>query len=206
MHHLLGRKLVPFLLMLSCGLVASAADEPILLPVLDGIGGDFSAPSTLDREVSLRDYRGKAVLLFFGYTSCQDVCPVTLAKLSSLTKKLGPDAEKVQVLFVTVDPETDTVEHLVKYLARFDASFVGLTGTKAQVASIARLYLAKDAPSDDTKVTTEHHKAETYTDESFLYAHSQQIYLLDLKGRTRALYFTGSPVAEMAKAIRSLLN
>ncbi len=184
-------------------LIAQAAET---LPVYDDIGGDFSARSTLDRTISLSDYRDKAVLVFFGYTSCQDICPATMGHLRSLMSKLGPASDQVQVLFVTVDPETDTAEHLKEYLARFDSRFVGVTGTLAEITSIAERYLVKHDPSHDGKVTTAHHKAKTFTDQSFLFAHSQQIYLLDGVGRTRAIFYTGSPLAEMETAVRSLLN
>jgi protein SCO1/2 len=75
------------------------------LPVHDGVGGEFSAQSSLGRVLSLSDFRRKVVLLFFGYTSCQDICPATLAHLKSLLQGIGPGSRDVQVLFVTVDPE-----------------------------------------------------------------------------------------------------
>jgi protein SCO1/2 len=191
------------ILVSSGGLVAYADEK---LPVYDGIGGDFSANSSLGRTISLSDYGGKAVLLFFGYTSCQDICPAALGHLRALTSKLGATSEQVQVLFVTVDPETDTPEHLATYLSRFDSRFVGVTGSPAEMASIARSFMVKHDTSHETKVTTEHHRHETFADESFQYAHSQQIYLLDGHGRTRALFFTGSPLDEMASAIHSLVD
>ncbi len=98
------------------------------LPIHDGVGGEFAAQSSLGRGVSLSEFRGKVVLLFFGYTSCQDICPTTLAHLKSLVKRIGTAAKDVQVLFVTVDPKNDTVEHLREYLAQFDSRFIGLTG------------------------------------------------------------------------------
>lgn len=176
------------------------------LPVYDGVGGDFSAASSNGGVVRLTDYRGKPVLLFFGYTSCQDICPATLGHLRSLMERLGQNSDRVQVLFVTVDPEIDTPEHLAQYLARFDSRFVGVSGSKTEMASIARLFMVKHDASHDTKVTTEHHRSETFADETFQYAHSQQIYLLDGQARTRALFFVGSPLDEMDTAIRSLLE
>ncbi len=176
------------------------------LPVYDGIGGNFSAESTLGRTIELSDFPDKAILVFFGYTSCQDICPAALGHLRALMARLGTLSDQVQVLFVTVDPGTDTPEHLRAYLGRFDPRFVGVTGSPAEIAAIARAFAVKHATSHETKVTTAHHRHETYTDESFQYAHSQQIYLLDGQGRTRALFFTGSPLDEMASAIRSLLD
>ena len=80
---------------------------------------------------TLADYRGKAVVVFFGYTQCPDVCPTTLAELAEVMKQLGPDADRVQVLFVTVDPERDTPELLAQYVPAFDPRFVGLYGDAA---------------------------------------------------------------------------
>ena len=202
-HKSISCRIVAASLILAASLNAEAVET---LPVYDDIGGDFRAESTLDRKVSLSDYRGKAVLIFFGYTSCQDICPATMGHLRSLMSNLGTASDEVQVLFVTVDPETDTAEHLKEYLARFDSRFVGVTGTIAEVKNIAERFMIEHDPSHEGKVTTAHHKAKTFTDESFLYAHSQQIYLLDGVGRTRAIFYTGSPLVEMEAAVRTLLN
>jgi len=195
--------LIASILTLIAAGMASAEDR---LPVYDGIGGEFTAPSTLDRSVSLSDFRDRPVLLFFGYTSCQDICPAALAHLQALMKQLGDESDRVAVVFVTVDPQNDTAEHLKAYLARFDSRFVGITGTPAEVATIARQFKVKHDHSHEMKVTTAHNKSKTYTDEAFQYAHSQQVYLLDGHGRTRALFFTGSPLDDMEKAVRSLLK
>jgi len=182
---------------------ASAADP---LPIHDGVGGDFAAQSSLGREVRLSEFAGKAVLLFFGYTSCQDVCPATLSHLRSLVHELGPAADEVQVLLVTVDPENDTAEHLRAYLARFDERFVGLTGSREEMDRIAALYMVKHDRSHGMKVTTEHNRSKAFVEDAYLYSHSQQIYLLDKAGRTRAYFYTGSPVAEMQQAVSTLLK
>ncbi len=194
------------LLTLSLGAASAVrANSDEALPILDGIGGDFAAPSSLGHEVRTTDYRGKVVLLFFGYTSCQDVCPVTLAHLDALVGRLGTAAEGVQVLFVTVDPETDTAETLATYLAQFDSRFVGLTGTPEQINRIAALYMAEHHRTHDVEVSTEYHRSKSFTEKSYLYTHAQQIYLLDGDGRTRGLFFSGSPLPEMERAVRSLL-
>jgi protein SCO1/2 len=176
------------------------------LPVHDGVGGEFSALSSLGREASLSEYRDKVVLLFFGYTSCQDVCPATLAHLQSLVRGLGKEADDVQVLFGTVDPENDTADHLRKYLARFDSRFVGFTGSREEMDRIASLFMVKHDRSHGVEVSNEFNRGKTFTDHSYLYAHSQQIYLLDKSGRTRALFFIGSPLEEMQEAVTDLLN
>jgi protein SCO1/2 len=176
------------------------------LPIHDGVGGEFAAPSSLGREVRLSEFAGKAVLLFFGYTSCQDVCPATLSHLSSLTRKLGSKADDVQVMLVTVDPENDSAAHLRKYLARFDDRFIGLTGSQEEMDQIAELFMVRHDASHGIKVTTHHNRSKPLVKEAYLYSHSQQIYLLDKAGRTRAFFFTGSPVDEMERAVLELLN
>ena len=176
------------------------------LPIHDDVGGAFSAPSSLGRDVSLSEFHDKVVLLFFGYTSCQDICPATLAHLQSLMRELGEKSDDVQVLFVTVDPENDTADHLAQYLGRFDSRFVGLTGTRKEIDHIASLFMVKHDRSHGIEVSNEFNRGKTFTDHSYLYAHSQQIYLLDQIGRTRALFFTGSPLEEMKQAVLTLLN
>ncbi len=202
------RARILFLSLLSILLIPGigwTSDEKTL-PIHDGVGGEFSANSSLGREVSLSDYRGKIVLISFGYTSCQDICPTTLAHLQFLMKRLEEAAKHVQVLFVTVDPENDTSAHLKEYLARFDSRFVGLTGQREETDRIAELFLFKYDRSHGIELTTEHNRSKAFTKKSYLYAHSQQIYLLDGSGRTRALFFTGSPIDEMTEAVLALLK
>ncbi|HJO23783.1 MAG: SCO family protein [bacterium] len=176
------------------------------LPIHDGVGGEFSAQSSLGREVSLSEFRGKVVLLFFGYTSCVDVCPATLAYLKSLVTQIGPAAEDVQILLITVDPENDTPERLREYLSQFDSRFVGIGGTREESDRIAKLFMASYDESHGVKVSTEYHRSKTHVEETYLYSHSQQIYLLDKAGQTRALFFLGSPVDEMQAAVLALLG
>jgi len=182
----------------------SAGADP--LPIYDGVGGEFSAPSSIGHKVRLSDFREKVVLLFFGYTSCQDVCPATLGHLQSLMRALEGSADGVQVLFVTIDPENDTADHLQQYLARFDPRFVGVTGTAEQIDQIASLFMVKHARSHGVEISNEYNRGKTFTEHSYLYSHSQQIYLLDKSGRTRALFFVGSPIEEMREAVTQLLN
>ncbi len=89
----------------------------------------FSLPEAGGSTFNLSDYQGKVVLVFFGYSHCPDECPTTLAQLKQVMQKLGGDAAQVQVLFVTVDPERDTPDRLIEYLANFDSSFIGLRTT-----------------------------------------------------------------------------
>ncbi len=112
----------------------------------------------------LSDYRGKVVIVFFGYTSCPDVCPITLSELAGVMKKLGPKARDVQVLFVTFDPERDSPAVMKRYLANFDPSFVGLTGSEAQISATAKdfkvFYQKVDGPTADSY--TIDHQAVSY--------------------------------------------
>jgi protein SCO1/2 len=190
--------------LLVAGSARASGDER--LAIHDGVGGDFAAQSSLGRELRLSEFRGKVVLLFFGYTSCQDVCPATLSHLQSLMRRMGAASDDVQVLFVTVDPENDTAEHLKEYLARFDLRFVGLTGKREETDRIAELFMVKHDQSHGVQVSNEYNRSKTFAERSYLYSHSQQVYLLDKSGRTRALFFTGSPLEEMEEAALVLLN
>jgi protein SCO1/2 len=120
---------------------------------------------------TLADFAGKAVVITFGFTHCPDVCPTILADLAQTVKKLGPDAERIQVLFITVDPERDTREALAKYVTAFDPRFIGLSGDAE-----ATLRTAKEF-----KVFYEKRKSgDTYTVD-----HSAQSFVMDPKGRLR---------------------
>lgn len=143
---------------------------------------------------SLQDFKGKVAVVFFGYTQCPDVCPTTLAELAEAKKLLGPDGDKVQGVFVTVDPERDTPEVLKAYMANFDPSFVALRGTPEQVAAVAKdfkLYYKKV----DGKT------AGTYTMD-----HGAASYVYDPQGRLRLYTRYGSGAQAMADDIRLLLK
>jgi len=119
-------------------------------------------------------YRGKVVLLSFGFTSCADVCPTTLGTLAQTRRNLGANAANVQVVYITVDPERDVAERMKAYLHGFDPSFVGGTGTAQQLAAVRNDY----GISAEKKV---------FPDGGYLYAHSSFTYLIDRAGRIRAL-------------------
>jgi protein SCO1/2 len=103
-------------------------------------GGDFTLTTHTGKPVSTTEYRGKLVVLFFGYTHCPDICAPTLARLAAVMKQLGPDADRVQVLFVTVDPKHDTPSQLAGFVPSFHPSFIGMTGNETEIAAIARDY------------------------------------------------------------------
>lgn len=142
---------------------------------------------------TLQDFAGKAVVVFFGFTQCPDVCPTSLAELTEVMKKLGPDAERVQVLLITVDPERDTPEVLKQYVTAFDPRFLGLTGTPDQVKKAAasfKAYYAK-APTKDGNYTMDHTAA---------------FYLLDGKGESRVLANNNIGVDALVHDIQALLK
>lgn len=202
------RRLGPtmFLFLALAILLAAPCAASSDLPVHDNIGGEFTLQNSRGHEGHLSDYRDQVVLLFFGFTSCPDICPANLAHLLALTRSLGDDAAGTQVVLVTVDPETDTPERLKEYLGRFDERFVGFTGTREETDHVAELFLVKHSRTHNHEITMKHNREKAFEESGFLYAHSQQIYLLDKQGRTRALYYTGTPTVEMAAGVRALLK
>jgi protein SCO1/2 len=140
----------------------------------------------------LEDFRGKAVVLFFGFTHCPDVCPTTLADVAQALNKLGPDAARVQVLFVTVDPERDTPQVLAQYVTAFDARFLGLHGDLAATQRAAREF----------KIFFEKRKSG----DSYSVDHSAQTYVIDPRGRLRLLLRQERIGADLAHDLRVLLR
>lgn len=136
------------------------------------IGGPFTLVATNGQNVSDQTYRGKWVLIYFGYTYCPDTCPTALNSISVALEKLGSDASNLQPLFVTVDPQRDTRDIMAAYLKSFDSRILGLTGTKDQIASVVKeyhLYVSQD-------------KSETGGDDYFV-SHSSYIYLMSPQGK-----------------------
>jgi protein SCO1/2 len=144
------------------------------------------------RPRRLEEFRGKAVLVFFGFTHCPDVCPTTLADISQVMKGLGPDAERVQVLFVTVDPERDTREELGKYVGAFDPRFLGLYGDAAATQRAAREF----------KVYYEKRK----TADGYSVDHSGQTYVIDPQGRLRLFVRPDRLGSDLQEDLRTLLK
>jgi protein SCO1/2 len=129
----------------------------------DVTGVDYAKGFTLTDHTgkvrTLEDFRGKIVVMFFGYTQCPDVCPTTMAEMATVLKELGPSADEVQVLFVTVDPERDTQELLSHYVPAFDKRFIGLYGDAAATAKVAKefkVFYAKAPGADASSYTVDH--------------------------------------------------
>jgi protein SCO1/2 len=140
----------------------------------------------------LEDFRGKAVVLFFGFTHCPDVCPTTLADISHAVKTLGPDAERVQVLMVSVDPERDTQEALAKYVTAFDPRFLGLRGDMEATRKVAQEF----------KIYFEKRKQGA----SYTVDHSAQSYVIDPQGRLRLLVRHDRIAQDLAADLRTVLH
>ena len=167
------------------GFKAGVFDPPRLAP-------DFSLRGTNGQELRLSHYRGKVVLLAFGYSSCQSVCPITLNTFAQALHGMGPAAASVQVVYVTVDPERDTPKRLKTFLDNFNPSFIGGTGTEQQLQQVR-----KDYGVSATKIMD----GKDYT-----YDHSSFIYLIDRAGRIRALMPYGHPSDDFAHDLRILLG
>lgn len=122
------------------------------------IGGPFAMTDQNGKAVTDATYAGKAMVIFFGFTYCPDICPSTLSRLSALMERLGPQSDEIQVILVSVDPERDTPAVLTTYLAAFDARFVGLTGTPEQLANFAKTYRAfyERVPAANGEYTMNH--------------------------------------------------
>ncbi len=160
-----------------------------------GLGGDFTLQSATG-PVSLSDFRGKAVLLYFGYTFCPDVCPTTLATIRAALQELPADQrERVQVIMISVDPERDTPRRLAEYTRYFDPSFIGLTGTPDQLAQILKQYRAVAAKVPNEK-DPEHYAVD----------HSAHTYLIGPDGGVLGLIPYGAAPARYVEALQQALE
>ena len=157
-------------------------------------GRDFALSDHEGKPRVLADFRGKVVVLFFGYTQCPDVCPTTLAALAEALKELGPDAARVEVLFVTVDPERDTAELLSNYVTAFGPSFIGLRGDADAIARTAKEF----------KIL--YQKRPGRTPESYTVDHSAGSFVFDPQGRLRLYVGNGQGADVFAHDIRELLR
>lgn len=129
-----------------------------------GYAKNFTLTDHNGNPRTLADFKGKVVIVFFGFTHCPDVCPTTLAEMADAMKQLGPQADKVQVLFVSIDPERDTPELLAKYVPAFDSRFLGLTGDKAAIEKVAKEFRVfyQKIPGKEPGSYTMDHTAGSY--------------------------------------------
>jgi protein SCO1/2 len=188
------KRFLCFLLTTLLGIASVRADDGSVLKagVFEParVAPEFTLQGSDGNELTLSRYRGKVVVLGFGFTSCVAVCPVTLGTLAAAHKALGARAGDLQVVYITVDPEHDDAAQMKKYLAKFDPTFVGGTGTDAQLAAVRKDYgiaAAKVAGPDGS------------------FNHSSFVYLIDRDGRLRALMPFGHTAADFVHDLEMLL-
>lgn len=157
------------------------------LKVFDSIGGDFELPSTLGMPGKISDHLGKVIMVNFGYTSCPDICPMMLTRMSRITKKLnkdeGYDNTQLQTLFISIDPDRDNIKHLTEYLKFFNPNIIGFTGSKEELKTVFHqfgIYTKRDTPKENSAAESD----------SYTFTHNDRIYLLDKLGRVRKLIGT----------------
>ncbi len=175
----------------------AAGCSPPAFKAVDITGAEYARDFALDSagggRRTLADYRGKVVVIFFGFTQCPDVCPTTLSDLAEVRKRLGPDGERLQVIFVTIDPERDTPAVLSQYVPGFDPSFVALYGTAEQTAATAKEF----------KVF--YQKVPGKTPTSYTMDHTAGSYVIDREGRVRLFIRHGASVDDIVSDLRKLL-
>ncbi len=165
-----------------------------LPPPPPGIGGDFTLTGVDGKPVSLKDFKGQAVLLFFGYTYCPDVCPTAMLTLKRVRSILGEKASRVSVLFITVDPERDTLEKIKAYEEFFGPAVTGLRGSSEEIAKVATLF------------RTSYKKVDEDGASGYQVAHTDFIYLIDGQGLTRSMYRSQVPAKTIVDDILELME
>jgi len=188
--------LVVLLSLLSPSAVLHASDSTALIAGIftpPRLAPDFSLRGSDGKDLKLSGYRGKVVLLSFGYTSCTEVCPVTLGVLAAARRELGAAANEVQVIYVTVDPERDSAQRMRKFLTAFDPNFVGGTGAPQQLAAVRADYgisVSQKMPIPG----------------GYVLSHSSYVYLIGRDGNLLALMPFGHNADDFAHDLRILLN
>lgn len=157
-----------------------------------GYSGDFRLTDHNGRERTLADFRGQVVTMFFGYTQCPDFCPTTLVKMAAVMKRLGPEAAKLQVLFVTIDPKRDSETLLRNYVPQFNPSFLGLRGGDEETEKIVQ--------SLKVRYQIMKYMGETLID------HTASGYLIDPQGKTRLLLPYTMTADQIAADVRTILD
>lgn len=158
------------------------------------IGGPFELVDHHGRPVTDKSYRGRYLLIYFGYGYCPDVCPTELANMANALDILGPEAEKVAPLFITVDPERDTAEFMADYVANFHPSLIGLTGTVEHIAAVAKSYKVYYA------------KSRTSAGDDYLMDHTSFVYLMGPDGKFRTLFRGNTNPRTIAETIERFIT
>lgn len=178
--------------------LAGCSDPKPSFNAVDMTGADYAKGFVLKdadgRERTLADFKGKVVVLFFGYAQCPDVCPTTMTEMAQVKQQLGADGDKLQVLFVTVDPDRDTPTVMKAYMGAFDPAFVALIPTQEQLAAMAKDYKAY------------YKKVDGKTPTSYSMDHSAASYIYDTQGRLRLYARYGAGVAPMVADVKALIQ
>lgn len=189
------------LLALGAAALLAACDRapaPAAFQAIDITGADYAKelplPDLDGRARTLAEFRGKAVVVFFGFTQCPDVCPTTLAEIAAVKKELGAAGERIQTVFVSLDPERDTPELLKNYVATFDPGVVALRGTPEQTQAAAKAY----------KVFFQ--KVPGKEPGSYSIDHTAGAYVFDTEGRVRLFVRYGTPLASWVADLKQLLG
>ncbi len=189
--------MIRFLILAAALCLAACSAPPPAFHATDITGADYGKTFTLTDHTgkarALKDFRGKAVTLFFGYTQCPDVCPTSLATMAEVMNQLGPEADRVQVLFVTLDPGRDTAELLAQYVPVFDARFLGLYGDEAATAATAKEFRVFYRKSGD--VASGHYTID----------HTAATYVFDPAGKLRLYVKHGETAENIAADLKRLL-
>ena len=182
----------------AAGLLTACSEPAPKFAAVDVTGADYAKDFQLrdhnGQRRSLKDFAGKLVVVFFGYTQCPDVCPTSMAELAEVKKTLGADGDKLQGIFITVDPQRDTPEILKAYMANFDPSFLALIPTPEELAVLAK----------DYKVY--YKKVDGSTPTSYTMDHSAGSYVYDTQGRLRLYARYGGGAAALAGDLKLLLK
>ena len=178
-----------------CGIDSPKLHGTVLEPPLSAT--DYALTDQDGQTTRLSDFRGSPVLLFFGYTHCPDVCPLTLAHFKQIRSTLGADGARVRFVFVTVDPERDTPARIKEYLANFDPSFVGLTASPETLAQVYRAFGITVANSQPSAYSP-HHVSNSVD-------HTRSVFLLDDQGKVRVIY-AGIAWQDIASDVHSFLS
>lgn len=187
---------------LSALIVAALVAFALMRPPPDGdgsgsfysslVGGPFQLKTHDGAPISNEDLKGKPFAIFFGFTQCPDVCPTSMLELTDMIQKLGPDADRMRFLFVSVDPERDTPDLLKAYLSNFDSRITGLVGTTDEIAAIAKAYRV--------------YYEKVPTSGSYTINHTATIYLMDAQGRLANTLAYGEDADSRLKKLRRVLG
>lgn len=159
------------------------------------IGGPFELIDHTGKKVTNDDYRGKFLFIYFGFTHCPDICPIELQKMAQALNKLGKTADLIQPLFISVDPERDTIEKIAKYVKEFHPKIIGLTGTPEQISKVAKAYRVYYSVTPGTKDQDE-----------YLLDHSIILYLMDPEGNFLKFYGKNETVDSLTKNIQQQIK